>query len=83
MFRATIPLIAFALVLTACSPQSSKYDPARDYFRAESESEWIDTLNALEPEVARERGRNALERAAERYDRDRIAEQFLRTTREL
>lgn len=76
-------LFATACIGTGLGVEGLELDPARDYFRAESESEWIDALNTLEPEVARERGRNALERAAKRYDRDRIAEQFLRTTREL
>ena len=54
-------------------------DPQRDYFRAESEAEWIEALNTFEPDAARQRGKNALECVAQRYDRDRVADHFLRT----
>jgi len=76
-------LFATACVGTEQGLEGLGFDPKRHYFRAESEAEWVEALNALDPEAARERGRNALELAAEGYDRDRIADQFLQTMGEL
>jgi glycosyltransferase involved in cell wall biosynthesis len=81
-----VKAIESSLFATAClgterGVEGIGLDPQRDYFRAESETEWIETLNTLEPEAARERGRNALERVTIRYDRDHVADQFLRAAR--
>jgi glycosyltransferase involved in cell wall biosynthesis len=54
-------------------------DPNHDYFRAESEAEWIELLNDFDPEAARQRGHSALERVSRRYDRGRVADAFLQT----
>ena len=75
-------LFATACLSTERGVEGIGLDPQRDYFRVESKEEWIEALNTLQPETARERGRNALECVTERYDRDRVADQFLRTTEE-
>jgi glycosyltransferase involved in cell wall biosynthesis len=72
-------LFATACLSTERGVEGIGLDPTLDYFRAESESEWIEALNTLEPEAARQRGKNALARVAQRYDRDRVADHFLRT----
>ena len=74
-------LFATACLSTERGVEGIGLDPKHDYFRAESELEWIEALNTLEPEAARQRGYNALERVAQRYDRDRVADHFLRTTK--
>ncbi|MFW2388177.1 MAG: glycosyltransferase [Polyangiales bacterium] len=81
-----VKAIESSLFATAClgterGVEGIGLDPSRDYFQAESEAEWIDALNTLEPEAARQRGAAALERVAERFDGDRIAERFLQTAR--
>jgi glycosyltransferase involved in cell wall biosynthesis len=81
-----VKAIESSLFETAClgterGVEGLRLDPQTDYFRAESELEWIDTLNALDPEAARQRGRNALARVAGRFNRDRIADQFVNTLR--
>jgi len=73
-------LFATACLATERGVEGIGLDPHEDYFRAESETEWIEALNSLQPQIARERGRNALERVTERYDRNRVADHFLRTT---
>lgn len=83
-----VKVIESSLFATAClgteqGVEGLGLDPACDYFRAESDAEWIDALNALDPQAARERGQSALERVAEHYDRDRVAAQFIDTLREL
>ncbi|MBT8451114.1 MAG: glycosyltransferase family 4 protein [Deltaproteobacteria bacterium] len=72
-------LFATACLSTERGVEGIGLDPKQDYFQAESESEWIEALNTLEPEAARQRGKNALARVAPRYDRDRVADHFLRT----
>lgn len=72
-------LFATACLSTERGVEGIGLDPKQDYFRAESESEWIEALNTFEPEAARQRGKNALARVAQRYDRDRVADHFLRT----
>jgi glycosyltransferase involved in cell wall biosynthesis len=76
-------LFATACIGTAQGVEGLGLDPERDYFRAESESEWIDALNTLDPDAARQRGSNALERARIRYDRDRIAGELLQLVRDI
>lgn len=81
-----VKAIESSLFATAClgterGVEGLGLDPQIDYFRAESELEWIETLNALDPEMARQRGRNALSRVAQRFNRERIADQFLNTLR--
>ncbi len=81
-----VKAIESSLFATAClgterGVEGIGLDPQRDYFRAESEAEWIEALNTLQPETARQRGKNALGRVAEQFDRDRIADRFLQTTR--
>ncbi len=78
-----VKAIESSLFATAClgterGVEGIGLDPHRDYFRAETETDWIHALNALEPEAARERGRNALARVVKRYDRNHVADQFLR-----
>jgi glycosyltransferase involved in cell wall biosynthesis len=80
-----VKAIESSLFATAClgterGVEGIGLDPQQDYFRAETQSDWVEALNTLEPETARQRGRNALRRAAERYDRNRVADQFLQTT---
>lgn len=80
-----VKAIESSLFATAClgterGVEGIGLDPQHDYFRAESEVEWIEALNTLQPETARRRGKNALERVAKHYDRNRVAEHFLRTT---
>ena len=80
-----VKAIESSLFATAClgterGVEGIGLDPQQDYFRAETQSDWVEALNTLEPETARQRGRNALQRAAERYDRNRVADQFLQTT---
>lgn len=72
-------LFATACIGTEVGVEGIGLEPERDYFPAESQQEWVDSLNALDPDLARERGRNALACVSERYDRDRVAEQFLAT----
>jgi glycosyltransferase involved in cell wall biosynthesis len=76
-------LFATACIGTSLGVEGIGLDPGREYFRAESEAEWIETLNTLDPELARQRGQNALQRASERFDRDRTAERFLDLLRRL
>ncbi len=79
-----VKVIESSLFATAClgtkrGVEGIGLDPQHDYFRAETESEWVEALNTLQPEVARQRGRNALQRVATRYDGNRVADQFLQT----
>jgi glycosyltransferase involved in cell wall biosynthesis len=81
-----VKAIESSLFATAClgterGVEGLGLEPQTDYLRAESEIEWIESLNELDPETARQIGRNALARASERFDRDRIAAQFLKTLR--
>jgi glycosyltransferase involved in cell wall biosynthesis len=71
-------LFATACLATERGVEGIGLDPPNDYFQAESEVEWIEALNRLQPETARQRGRNAFERVAKQYDRDRVADHFLR-----
>ena len=73
-------LFATACLSTERGVEGIGLDPRCDYFRAESEAEWIEALNTFEPDTARQRGENALERVAQRYDRNSVADHFLRTT---
>ncbi|MEM7434221.1 MAG: glycosyltransferase [Myxococcota bacterium] len=57
-------------------------DPDHDYLRAESEDEWVNALNGLRPSDAVARGRSALRRVMARYDRDRVADEFIRVVQE-
>jgi hypothetical protein len=75
-------LFATACLGTERAVEGIGLDPHQHYFRAESEAEWIEALNSFQPEAARQRGANALARVGARYDRDEIAERFLRTTEE-
>jgi hypothetical protein len=74
-------LFATACLSTERGVEGIGLDPNQDYIRAESEAEWIEALNTLEPEAARQRGAHALKCVAERYDRMRVADHFLQTTR--
>lgn len=74
-------LHATACVGTECGVEGLGLDPTQDYFPAETDEQWIDILNNLEVDAARERGKNALHRVAARYDRRRIAEEFVRVAR--
>jgi glycosyltransferase involved in cell wall biosynthesis len=81
-----VKAIESSLFATAClgterGVEGLGLEPQCDYLRAESEAEWIESLNHLDPESARRIGRNALARVAERFDRDRIADQFLTSLR--
>ena len=73
-------LFATACLSTERGVEGIGLDSQADYFRAESEAEWIEALNTFEPETARQRGKNALERVAQRYDRNRVADHFLQDT---
>lgn len=72
-------LFATACLSTERGVEGIGLDPKHDYFRAESETEWIEALNSFDPEEARQKGQNALRCVAQRYDRDRVADHFLRT----
>lgn len=81
-----VKAIESSLFATAClgterGVEGLGLEPQTDYLRAESEAQWIESLNELDPERARRIGRNALARVSERFDRDRIADQFLKTLR--
>lgn len=75
-------LFATACLATQRGVEGIGLDPQRDYFRAESAAEWVEALDTLQPEAARQRGKNALSSVAEQFDADRVAEQFLQTARE-
>jgi glycosyltransferase involved in cell wall biosynthesis len=82
-----VKAIESSLFATAClgterGVEGIGLDPQHDYFRAETESEWVEALNTLQAETARQRGRNALECVAKRYDRSRVADRFLQRTEE-
>jgi hypothetical protein len=73
-------LFATACLATERGVEGIGLDPQRDYFQSESEAQWIEALNTLQPEAARQRGKNALERVTQRHDRNRVADHFLQTT---